>query len=58
MLALARVEQDLREQLERTGLVTHIGQDRLSATLPVALDAFLPPLAVRTPAISESRLYI
>jgi MFS superfamily sulfate permease-like transporter len=40
VLALARVKQDLREQLERIGLITHIGQDRLFATLPVALDAF------------------
>ena len=40
VLALARVKQDLREQMERIGLVTHIGQDRLFATLPVALEAF------------------
>lgn len=40
VFALARVKQELREQLERIGLVTHIGQDRLFATLPVALDAF------------------
>lgn len=40
VLALARVKQDLREQMERIGLVTHIGKDRLFATLPVALEAF------------------
>jgi high affinity sulfate transporter 1 len=40
LLALARVKQDLRVQLERIGLVTHIGPDRLFATLPVALEAF------------------
>jgi high affinity sulfate transporter 1 len=40
VLALARVKQDLRVQLERIGLVTHIGPDRLFATLPVALEAF------------------
>jgi high affinity sulfate transporter 1 len=40
VFALARVKQDLRDQLERIGMVTHIGQDRLFATLPVALDAF------------------
>jgi len=40
VFALARVKQDLRMQLERIGLVTHIGQDRLFATLPVALEAF------------------
>ena len=55
VLALARVKQDLRTQLERIGLVTHIGQDRLFATLPVALDAFerrretAPSSAGRTP---------
>lgn len=40
VFALARVKQDLRDQLERIGLITHIGQDRLFATLPVALEAF------------------
>lgn len=40
ILALARVKQDLRTQLERIGLVTHIGPERLFATLPVALEAF------------------
>ncbi len=40
VFALARVKQDLRAQLERIGLITHIGQDRLFATLPVALEAF------------------
>ncbi len=40
VLALARVKRDLREQLERIGLITHIGQDRIFATLPVALEAF------------------
>ena len=40
VLAMARVKQDLRDQLERIGLVTHIGKDRLFATLPVALEAF------------------
>jgi SulP family sulfate permease len=40
VLALARVKQDLRDQLERIGLITHIGPERIFATLPVALDAF------------------
>jgi len=40
VLALARVKQDLREQLERIGLITHIGPERIFATLPVALEAF------------------
>ena len=59
VLALARVKQDLRTQLERIGLVTHIGQDRIFATLPVALDAFerrretAPSSAGRTPTSRE-----
>jgi high affinity sulfate transporter 1 len=40
VFALARVKQDLREQLERIGLITHIGPERIFATLPVALEAF------------------
>jgi sulfate permease, SulP family len=40
VLALARVKHDLRDQLERIGLITHIGADRLYPTLPVALEAF------------------
>lgn len=40
VLALARVKQDLREQLERIGLITHIGPELIFATLPVALEAF------------------
>lgn len=40
VLALARVKQDLRDQLERIGLITHIGPERIHATLPVALEAF------------------
>ncbi len=40
VLALARVKQDLQHQLERIGLITHIGADRIYATLPVALEAF------------------
>ena len=40
VLAMARVKQDLRDQLERIGLITHIGADRLYPTLPVAVEAF------------------
>jgi high affinity sulfate transporter 1 len=40
VLAMARVKQDLRDQLERIELVTRIGTDRVFATLPVALEAF------------------
>ncbi len=59
VLALARVKHDLRRQLERIGLVTHIGQDRLFATLPVALEAFerrretAPSTAAPTPTLRE-----
>ena len=59
VLALARVKHDLRRQLERIGLVTHIGQDRLFATLPVALEAFelrretAPSTAIQTPTSRE-----
>jgi SulP family sulfate permease len=40
VLAMARVKQDLRDQLERIGLITHIGEDCMFATPPVALEAF------------------
>ena len=40
VLAMARVKHPLRNQLERIGLVTHIGPERLFPTLPVALEAF------------------
>ena len=40
VLALARVKQDLRDQLETIGMITHIGPEFLFATLPVAEDAF------------------
>jgi MFS superfamily sulfate permease-like transporter len=40
VLALARVKQELRDQLEKIGLITHIGPEWLFATLPVAEEAF------------------
>jgi SulP family sulfate permease len=40
VLAMARVKQDLREQLEKIGMITHIGPEWLFATLPVAEEAF------------------
>ena len=40
VLAMARVKHDLGAQLERIGLITHIGPERIFATLPVALEAF------------------
>ena len=39
-VAMARVKQDLRAQLERVGLLEVIGEDRIFPTLPVALEAF------------------
>jgi SulP family sulfate permease len=40
VLAMARVKQDLRDQLETIGMITHIGPEWLFATLPVAEEAF------------------
>jgi high affinity sulfate transporter 1 len=40
VLALARVKQELRDLLERAGLVDLIGADLLFPTLPTAVDAF------------------
>lgn len=40
-MGLARVKNDLRQPLERAGLVDLIGQDMLFLTLPVAEEAYL-----------------
>lgn len=40
VLALARVKQDLRVDLERSGLADRIGRDHLFPTLPTAVAAF------------------
>jgi high affinity sulfate transporter 1 len=40
VLALARVKQDLRVQLERAGLVARIGEEHIFPTLPTARAAF------------------
>lgn len=40
VLALARVKQDLRTYLDRTGLIERIGDEHVYPTLPTALDAF------------------
>lgn len=54
VLAMARVKQDLRDQLERIGLITHIGPERLFATLPVALKAFEQrKVETRLPDVAE-----
>ena len=39
-LALARVKQDLRDQLDAAGFLDRLGDDRLYATLPTAVDAY------------------
>jgi len=40
ILALARVKQDLRDDLDAYGLTTSIGADRLFPTLPTAVAAY------------------
>ena len=40
VLALARVKQDLRAALAPTGLLERVGEDRIFATLPTAVEAF------------------
>ena len=41
VFALARVKQDLRVALEAAGLVTRVGADRIYATLPTAVEAYI-----------------
>ena len=40
VMALARVKQDLRAELEPTGFLDRIGEDRIFPTLPTAVEAF------------------
>ena len=40
VFALARVKQDLRDELAPTGLLERIGEDRIFPTLPTTVDAF------------------
>ncbi len=40
VFALARLKRDLRDQLVPTGLLDRIGENRIFATLPTAVDAF------------------
>jgi SulP family sulfate permease len=40
VFALARLKWEVREDLERTGLLHRIGDDRVFATLPTAVEAF------------------
>ncbi|HYO01231.1 MAG TPA: sulfate permease [Mycobacterium sp.] len=40
VFAMARVKQDLRDDLEVAGFLGRVGEDRIFATLPTAVDAF------------------
>jgi sulfate permease, SulP family len=40
VFAVARLKQDLRDQLQPTGLLDRIGSDHLFATLPTAVEAY------------------
>ena len=37
---MARVKQDLRDELEAAGLLEKIGEDRIFMTLPTAVEAY------------------
>jgi MFS superfamily sulfate permease-like transporter len=41
VLALTRVKQDLRDDLEPSGILDRVGRDRVFYTLPTAVDAYL-----------------
>jgi sulfate permease, SulP family len=40
VFAMARVKQDLRDELEAAGLLEKIGEDRIFMTLPTAVEAY------------------
>jgi MFS superfamily sulfate permease-like transporter len=40
VLAMARVKQDLRDDLRRAGFIAAVGDDRLFMTLPTAVEAY------------------
>jgi MFS superfamily sulfate permease-like transporter len=40
VFAMARVKQDLRDELEASGLLDKVGEDRIYPTLPTAVEAF------------------
>ena len=40
VFAMARVKQDLRDELEAAGLVDKVGEDRIFPTLPTAVEAY------------------
>jgi SulP family sulfate permease len=37
---MARVKQDLRDELEAAGILDTIGEDRIFMTLPTAVEAY------------------
>ncbi len=41
VFAMARVKQDLRDQLEAAGFLESVGEDHVYATLPTAMDAYV-----------------
>jgi high affinity sulfate transporter 1 len=58
VFAMARVKQDLRDDLDAAGLVARVGEDRIFPTLPTAVAAYLrwytdrhgqPPAGVTAP---------
>jgi sulfate permease, SulP family len=40
VFAMARVKEELREQLAKTPLLPKVGDDRIFATLPTAVEAY------------------
>jgi len=40
VFAMARVKQDLRDELAAAGLIDKIGEDRIFMTLPTAVEAY------------------
>jgi sulfate permease, SulP family len=40
VFAMARVKQDLRDELAKTGFVDRVGEDRIFPTLPTAVEAY------------------
>lgn len=41
VFAMARVKQDLRDDLDRTGFIARVGPGRVFMTLPVAVQAYV-----------------
>ena len=41
VFAMARVKQDLRDDLQAAGLIDRVGEDRIFMTLPTAVQAYL-----------------